>query len=70
MTHRASDHDVEADSESFVKSPELGAVLCLEILCKPVCQREDDMQLMFEMQHVTVSFTSTIWRQLPKVVAL
>lgn len=53
VTHGASDHDVEADSVSFVKSPELGAVLRLEILCKPAFQREDDMQPMSERQHVT-----------------
>lgn len=52
-THSASDHDVEADSESFVESPELCTVLRLEILCKPVFQREDGMQPLFEQQHVT-----------------
>lgn len=52
-TYGTSDHDVEADSESFVESPELVAVLRLEILCKPVYQREDDLQPVLERQHVT-----------------
>lgn len=52
-THRAGDHNVKADRESFVKSPNLGAVLRLEILCKPVFRRQDDIQPKFETQRVT-----------------
>lgn len=68
-THDASDHDVEADGKGFVESPELGAVLCLEILCKPECQSEDDMRSRLKSNMRKNEFSPRIWRRLPEVVA-